>query len=103
MSEQETCSHIIIVLGPLIGADLLHLRDVSKISTGIGGAGIGGTFDRIVLSGIVAVYLTCRLPSPSLPDMLSQQTNTGAMRFSLKSSDAMRDSNSTRLGNCSSS
>lgn len=40
------------VLGPLIGADLLHLRDIEKIATG--GA---GTFDGIVLSGILAAYL----------------------------------------------
>jgi len=45
------------VLGPLIGADLLHLRDVSKISTGIASIGGAGTFDGIVLSGIVAAYL----------------------------------------------
>ena len=42
------------VLGPLIGADLLHLRDVSKLATGIASIGGAGTFDGIVLSGIVA-------------------------------------------------
>jgi uncharacterized membrane protein len=42
------------VLGPLIEADLLHLRDIEKIAASIGGA---GTFDGIVLSGIVAAYL----------------------------------------------
>jgi len=45
------------VLGPLIGADVLHLRDVSKIATGIASIGGAGTFDGIVLSGIVAAYL----------------------------------------------
>ena len=45
------------VLGPLIGADLLHLRDISKLSTGIASIGGAGTFDGIVLSGIVAAYL----------------------------------------------
>lgn len=45
------------VLGPLIGADLLHLRDVSKLPTGIASIGGAGTFDGIVLSGIVAAYL----------------------------------------------
>jgi len=45
------------VLGPLIGADLLHLRDVSKIATGVASIGGAGTFDGIVLSGIVAAYL----------------------------------------------
>lgn len=45
------------VLGPLIGADLLHLRDIEKISTGVASIGGAGTFDGIVLSGIVAAYL----------------------------------------------
>lgn len=45
------------VLGPLIGADLLHLRDIQKIATGIASIGGAGTFDGIVLSGIVAAYL----------------------------------------------
>jgi uncharacterized membrane protein len=45
------------VLGPLIGADLLHLRDVSKLATGIASIGGASTFDGIVLSGIVAAYL----------------------------------------------
>ena len=45
------------VLGPLIGADLLHLRDLEKITTGVASIGGAGTFDGIVLSGIVAAYL----------------------------------------------
>ena len=45
------------VFGPLIGADLLHLRDVSQIATGIASIGGAGTFDGIVLSGVVAAYL----------------------------------------------
>jgi uncharacterized membrane protein len=45
------------VLGPLIGADVLHLRDIKKIATGIASIGGAGTFDGIVLSGIVAAYL----------------------------------------------
>lgn len=45
------------VLGPLIGADLLHLCDIEKIAIGIASIGEAGTFDGIVLSGIVAVYL----------------------------------------------
>jgi uncharacterized membrane protein len=45
------------VLGPLIGADLLNLRDIEKITTGIASIGGAGTFDGIVLSGIVAAYL----------------------------------------------
>lgn len=45
------------VLGPLIGADLLHLRDIETIATGVASIGGAGTFDGIVLSGIVAAYL----------------------------------------------
>ncbi len=45
------------VLGPLVGADLLHLRDVERIATGVASIGGAGTFDGIVLSGIVAAYL----------------------------------------------
>jgi len=45
------------VFGPLIGADLLHLRDIERIEAGIASIGGAGTFDGIVLSGIVAAYL----------------------------------------------
>jgi uncharacterized membrane protein len=45
------------VLGPLLGADLLHLRDVRRISTGVASIGGAGTFDGIVLSGLVATLL----------------------------------------------
>ena len=45
------------VQGPLIGADMPHLRDIEKIATGIASIGGAGTFDGIVLSGIVAAYL----------------------------------------------
>lgn len=45
------------VLGPLIGANLLHLRDISRLSTGLLSMGGAGTFDGIVLSGILAALL----------------------------------------------
>jgi len=45
------------VLGPLIGADILHLREIKEISTGMASIGGAGTFDGIVLSGIVATLL----------------------------------------------
>lgn len=45
------------VLGPLIGADLFHLRDISRIATGMASIGGAGTFDGIVLSGIFAALL----------------------------------------------
>jgi uncharacterized membrane protein len=45
------------VLGPLVGADLLNLRRIQRISTGIASIGGAGTFDGIVLSGLVATLL----------------------------------------------
>jgi uncharacterized membrane protein len=46
------------VLGPLVGADLLHLRDIQKISTGMASIGGAGTFDGIVISGLIAALLS---------------------------------------------
>jgi uncharacterized membrane protein len=46
------------VAGPLVGADLLHLKDIQKISAGLASIGGAGTFDGIVLSGIVAAYVS---------------------------------------------
>lgn len=45
------------VLGPVIGADLLHLDDIADIGTGMASIGGAGTFDGIVLSGLVATLL----------------------------------------------
>jgi uncharacterized membrane protein len=45
------------VLGPLIGADLLHLRDIQRIGAGIASIGGAGTFDGIVLSALIATLL----------------------------------------------
>ncbi|MGE5537067.1 MAG: DUF1614 domain-containing protein [Gemmatimonas sp.] len=45
------------VLGPLIGADLLHLREFERSGAAIVSIGGAGTFDGIVLSGIIAAYL----------------------------------------------
>ncbi len=45
------------VLGPVIGADLMHMKDVERLSTGIASIGGAGTFDGIVLSGIIAAFL----------------------------------------------
>ena len=44
-------------LGPLIGEDLLHLREIEESAVGVASIGGAGTFDGIVLSGIVAAYL----------------------------------------------
>ncbi len=45
------------VAGPLIGADLLRLKDITRISVGVLSIGGAGTFDGIVLSGIIAALL----------------------------------------------
>ncbi len=45
------------VAGPLIGADLLHLGDIRQIASGMVSIGGAGTFDGILLTGILALYL----------------------------------------------
>ncbi len=45
------------VMGPLLGTDLLHVKDIEDREVGIAGIGGAGTFDGIILSGIVAAYL----------------------------------------------
>lgn len=45
------------VFGPLIGADLLHLKEVVKIAPAVASIGGAGTFDGIVLSGLIATLL----------------------------------------------
>lgn len=48
---------VVGITGPLIGADLLHWRDFSRISTGIVSIGGAGTFDGIVIAGLLAAFL----------------------------------------------
>jgi uncharacterized membrane protein len=55
--EAAPVAFIAGVAGPLIGADLLHLREVARMTTGIASIGGAGTFDGIVLSGVIAAYL----------------------------------------------
>lgn len=45
------------VLGPVIGADLLHLDEVKGTHVNVVSIGGAGTFDGIVLSGLVATLL----------------------------------------------
>ncbi len=45
------------VLGPLVGADLLHLQDIQELDTSVASIGGAGTFDGIVLSGLLATLL----------------------------------------------
>ncbi|MBD3317320.1 MAG: DUF1614 domain-containing protein [Chitinivibrionales bacterium] len=45
------------VLGPLVGADLLRISNISRIDTGMASIGGAGTFDGIVISGLLATLL----------------------------------------------
>ena len=54
------------VAGPLIGADLLHLKEITRVSTGMASIGGAGTFDGIFLTGILAVLLA-GIASPPRP------------------------------------
>ncbi len=45
------------VLGPLIGADLMHLNEIKSINTSVASIGGAGTFDGIVISGLLATLL----------------------------------------------
>ncbi|OZG71587.1 hypothetical protein BTA51_20100 [Hahella sp. CCB-MM4] len=46
------------VLGPVIGADLMNLNKIRKVQVGVASIGGAGTFDGIVISGLLAVLLT---------------------------------------------
>jgi uncharacterized membrane protein len=45
------------VAGPLIGADLLNLRQFEKLSAGVLSIGGAGTFDGIVVCSLLAAFL----------------------------------------------
>jgi uncharacterized membrane protein len=45
-------------LGVLIGADILHLKDIGRLGEPVASIGGAGTFDGIFVTGIVAVLLT---------------------------------------------
>ncbi|MCF8024780.1 MAG: DUF1614 domain-containing protein [Desulfobacteraceae bacterium] len=55
--DTSSCAFCAGVLGPLIGADLLHLKEIGKLNTGVASIGGAGTFDGIVLSGLLATLL----------------------------------------------
>jgi uncharacterized membrane protein len=46
------------VLGTLIGADLLHLREIEQMTPGVLSIGGAGVFDGIALCGLFALLLT---------------------------------------------
>lgn len=45
------------VLGPFIGADLMYLKKIRETHIGFASIGDAGTFDGIVISGLLAVLL----------------------------------------------
>lgn len=45
------------VLGVLIGADILHLRDIGALGAPVASIGGAGTFDGIFLTGVIAALL----------------------------------------------
>ena len=45
------------VFGTLIGADLFHIRDFSRVNSGMISIGGAGTFDGIVIAGLLAAFL----------------------------------------------
>ena len=52
------CAYVSGTLGALIGADLLRLKDLEKIGSGMVSIGGAGVFDGIFLSGVLAVLLS---------------------------------------------
>ncbi|HDJ86130.1 MAG TPA: DUF1614 domain-containing protein, partial [Chromatiales bacterium] len=44
-------------LGVLLGADILHLREVRRLGAPVASIGGAGTFDGIFITGLVAVLL----------------------------------------------
>lgn len=50
-------AYISATMGTLLGADILHLKDLKKIQAPVLSIGGAGTFDGIFLAGIIAVLL----------------------------------------------
>jgi uncharacterized membrane protein len=46
------------ILGPVVEADILNLKQVSKTHVGMASIGGAGTFDCIVISGLLAVLFS---------------------------------------------
>jgi len=57
MTERVAIAYVAGILGPLVGADLLHLKDITRVPVGVLSIGGAGTFDGIVMSGILAALL----------------------------------------------
>ncbi|HYW02589.1 MAG TPA: DUF1614 domain-containing protein [Gammaproteobacteria bacterium] len=55
--DSAPLAYICGTLGVLIGADLLHMRDIRRLGTPFASIGGAGTFDGVFITGIVAVLL----------------------------------------------
>lgn len=55
--QSAPLAYICGTLGVLIGADVLHLKDIGKMGPPVAAIGGAGTFDGIFITGIVAVLL----------------------------------------------
>ena len=56
-SQRAPVAFVAGVVGPLVGADLLRLRDILRVPVGMLSIGGAGTFDGIVLSSFLAALL----------------------------------------------
>ncbi len=56
-ADAAAIAYVSGVLGVLVGADILHLRDVRSMASPIVSIGGAGTFDGIFLTGILSVVL----------------------------------------------
>jgi uncharacterized membrane protein len=55
--QAPLAAYVAGTMGTLIGADVLHVRQVTKLATPVASIGGAGTFDGIFLTGIIAVLL----------------------------------------------
>jgi uncharacterized membrane protein len=55
--QAPLAAYVAGTMGTLIGGDLLHLRQVTKLATPVASIGGAGTFDGVFLTGIIAVLL----------------------------------------------
>jgi uncharacterized membrane protein len=55
--QAPLAAYVAGAMGTLIGGDLLHVRQVTKLATPVASIGGAGTFDGVFLTGIIAVLL----------------------------------------------
>jgi uncharacterized membrane protein len=55
--QAPLAAYVAGTMGTLIGGDLLHVRQVTKLATPVASIGGAGTFDGVFLTGIIAVLL----------------------------------------------